>query len=187
MTPLLRFDRVTGRRGGRILFEALDLTLGPGEAALVTGPNGAGKSSLLRIAAGLLRPAAGTVERADAALADEHPALDERLRLGDALGFWAGLDRVSALPGMERMGLAALADVPVRMLSAGQRKRATLARLLAGDAPLWLLDEPANGLDSDGMERLAREMAAHRRNGGAILVASHQELALAEARNVTLG
>ena len=187
MTALLRLDGVTGRRGGRTLFERLDLALGPGEATLVTGPNGAGKSSLLRIAAGLLRPATGTVERAGAALADEHPALDERLRLGEALAFWARLDGVSAVPGMEAMGVAHLARVPVRMLSAGQRKRAALARVLAGNAPLWLLDEPANGLDADGQERLARAMTAHRSRGGAILAATHQPLALPDARTVALG
>ncbi len=187
MTLLLRLDGVTGRRGGRTLFERLDLALGPGEAALVTGPNGAGKSSLLRIAAGLLRPAAGTVERADAALADEHPALDERLGLGEALAFWARLDRVSAWPGMEAMGLEGLALVPVRMLSAGQRKRAALARVLAGSAPLWLLDEPANALDAEGQQKLAAAMAAHRAKGGAVLLASHQPVALADARMVALG
>ena len=161
--------------------------LGPGEAALVTGPNGAGKSSLLRIAAGLLRPAAGTVDRAPAALADEHPALDERLRLDEALGFWARLDGVSAAPGIEAMGLSGLARIPVRMLSAGQRQRAALARVIAGKARLWLLDEPANGLDADGRDRLAAAIAAHRTDGGAILVATHQPLALDGAREVKLG
>lgn len=185
--PPLRMVAVTAVRGGRTLFEGLDLALAPGEAAIVTGPNGAGKSSLLRIAAGLLPAAAGTVERADAALADERPALDERRSLADALGFWAGLDGVSALPGMEAMGIAHLAEVPVRMLSTGQRKRAALARILACNAPLWLLDEPANGLDEEGRERLAKGMAAHRIRGGAILVATHLPLVLPDAGEVRLG
>ena len=180
---LLLLDRVACVRGGRLLFEGLSLTLAPGEAALVRGPNGAGKSSLLRLAAGLLRPAAGTVDRAEAALADEHIALDERQDLGAALAFWVG----NAATGLAAMGVAHLAGVPVRMLSAGQRKRAALARVIAGGAPLWLLDEPANGLDTDGRERLEAAMAAHRAAGGAILAATHQPLGLGEALTVDLG
>jgi heme exporter protein A len=183
LNTLLALEDVACVRGGRLLFEGLSLTLGPGEAALARGPNGAGKSSLLRLAAGLLRPAAGTVERAGAALADEHLALDERQRLCDALAFWVK-DRDA---GIAAMGLEALAEVPVRMLSTGQRKRAALARVVASKAPLWLLDEPANGLDADGLERLDAAMAAHRAAGGAILAASHQPLALDGARIVTLG
>jgi heme exporter protein A len=183
LSDLLALEGVACVRGGRLLFEGLSLTLAPGEAALARGPNGAGKSSLLRLAAGLLHPAAGSVARADAALADEHLALDERQRLGDALGFWASDNQ----PGIAAMGLEALSDVPVRMLSTGQRKRAALARMVASKAPLWLLDEPANGLDADGLARLEAAMAAHRTAGGAILAASHQPLALDGARIVTLG
>ena len=183
---LLRLDGIAARRGGRILFEGLDLTLGPGAAALVTGPNGVGKSSLLRIAAGLLRPAAGTVERVDAALADEQHALDERRTLGQALAFWARLDGGDVRLGLAAMDLAALADVPVRILSTGQRKRAALARVIASAAPLWLLDEPANGLDLEGRERLAAAMAGHRAGGGAILAATHLPLDLDAAAAVAL-
>jgi heme exporter protein A len=180
---LLGLEGVACLRGGRLLFEGLGLTLAPGEAALVTGPNGAGKSSLIRLAAGLLRPAAGKVARAEAALADEHLALDERRRLGAALAFWVA----DAAPGIAAMGLADLADVPVRILSTGQRKRAALARVVASGAPLWLLDEPANGLDGDGLARLEAAMAAHRAAGGAILAASHQPLGLPGAQQVMLG
>ncbi len=183
---LLEMTGLAGWRGGRLLFEGLSLRLDPGEAAMVTGPNGIGKSSLLRIAAGLLPARAGTVTRADAALADESLALEPRRTLIEALGFWARLDGVSAIPGMEAMGIAHLADVPVRMLSTGQRKRAALARVLACNAPLWLLDEPANGLDAEGCERLEKGMAAHRIRGGAILVATHQPLALPDCARVTL-
>jgi heme exporter protein A len=183
---LLRLSGVTARRGGRILFEGLDLVLGAGEAAVVTGPNGIGKSSLLRIAAGLLRPAAGRVERADAALADEHHALDERRTLDQALGFWARLDGGSPGPAMDAMGLGHLGQVPVRILSTGQRKRAALARVIASGAPLWLLDEPANGLDAEGQDRLAAAMAGHRAAGGAILVATHLPLGLDPAVAVAL-
>jgi heme exporter protein A len=187
LSDLLLLEDVTGRRGGRILFERLCLKLAAGEAALVTGPNGAGKSSLLRIAAGLLAPAQGRVQAAPAALADEHSALDERQRLGDALGFWARLDGGDAASGLEAMGLALLAQVPVRMLSTGQRKRAALARLVAGGAPLWLLDEPANGLDGEGQDRLEAAIAGHRARGGAVLAASHQPLGLGAAQSLALG
>ncbi|MDB5691239.1 MAG: ccmA, partial [Alphaproteobacteria bacterium] len=176
---LLRLDKLACIRGGRLLFEGLDLVLGPGDAAVATGPNGAGKSSLLRLAGCLLRPAAGTVERPGAAaLADEGLALDPKSSLGRALGFWAGIDGADAETGMAAMGIVPLSDVPVRMLSMGQRKRAVLARVVASGAPLWLLDEPANGLDADGLARLEATMAAHRAAGGAILAASHQPLAL---------
>jgi heme exporter protein A len=180
---LLALRGIACLRGGRLLFEGLDLTLASGEAALVQGPNGAGKSSLIRIAAGLLRAAAGNVDRADAALADEHPALDERQPLGPALAFWVK----DPGPGIEAMGLDRLVDVPVRMLSTGQRKRAALARVIASGAPLWLLDEPGNGLDMDGLARLEAAMAARRAAGGAILAATHQPLALPGAAQLVLG
>ena len=170
MTQLLRFEDVALRRGGRLLFEGLDLALAPGEALLVRGPNGSGKSSLLRLAAGLLAPERGTVERAELALADEHLALDRELPLGRALVFW-GPNALDAL------GIAHLAEVPVRLLSSGQRKRAILARVAASRAPLWLLDEPLNALDGDGAERLEQLVASHLADGGAVLAASHQPIA----------
>ena len=187
MSALLRLQDVACRRGGRLLFEGLRLKLAAGEAAVLTGPNGVGKSSLIRLAAGLLRPASGSVEAERAALADEHLALDERQSLGDALIFWARLDGGDAKSGMTAMGLDRLADVPVRMLSTGQRKRAVLARVIASGAPLWLLDEPGNGLDQDGRDRLAAAMATHRAGGGAVLAATHQPLGLDGAQEVRLG
>ena len=178
-------------RGNRLLFEGLNLALAAGEAALVTGPNGIGKSSLLRIAAGLLGPAAGRVERdGGVALVDERAALDPQLPLARALGFWARLDGRAGddvARGLEDMGIAGLAEVPVRMLSTGQRRRAALARTIAGAAPIWLLDEPGNGLDAASLERLAAAMAAHRSGGGIVLAASHQPLGLLDARVIALG
>lgn len=186
--PLLRLENVACIRGGRLLFEGVDLRLQAGEAAVVTGPNGVGKSSLIRIAAGLLRASGGAVVRGGAVgLADEALALDQKLALGRALRFWAGLDRASADAGMEALGLSRLADVPVRMLSAGQRKRAALARVVASGATLWLLDEPLNGLDAEGTQRLAAAMERHRAEGGAILAATHQPMPLAGASEVRLG
>jgi heme exporter protein A len=177
VTALLRFDGVACTRGGRTLFEDLNLTLNAGEALLVNGPNGCGKSSLLRLAVGLLRPATGTVECGEAALADDALALDRELPLGKALGFWARLDGASADKGIDAMGLAPLAEVPVRLLSTGQARRARLARVIASPVPLWLLDEPANGLDTDGLARLNSAIANHRNGGGAVLAASHGTLA----------
>ena len=173
MSPLLRFDDVTLHRGGRLLFEGLSFTVEPGEAMHVVGPNGTGKSSLLRLAATLLRASRGIVESAPASLADDHLALDRELPLKRALGFWAAHDLEGALA---MVGLAPLADVPVRLLSSGQAKRATLARVAASARPLWLLDEPLNALDADGAEQLSRLIAQHRATGGAVLVASHQQL-----------
>ncbi|MGN6849937.1 MAG: ABC transporter ATP-binding protein [Sphingomicrobium sp.] len=172
MKPLLRFDDVALRRGGRLLFEGLDLTLGPGEALRVVGPNGSGKSSLIRLAAGLLRQERGNVERSPLALADDNIALDRELPLRQALRFWAGPPDAA----MEALGIGFLADVPVRLLSSGQLKRATLARVAASGAGLWLMDEPLNALDADGAGRLTAVVEAHRASGGAVLAASHQPL-----------
>ena len=172
MTALLRFENVALRRGGRLLLEGLDLSLGAGEALQVAGPNGSGKSSLIRLSAGLLQAERGLVQRSRCALADDQVALDRELPLGRALGFW-GSEVDAALISL---GLDHLADVPVRLLSAGQLKRATLARVAASNAPLWLLDEPLNALDGDAVERLSRLIGDHLSNGGAVLAASHQPL-----------
>lgn len=173
MSRLLQGDRLALVRGGRLLFEDLDIKLDAGDALHITGPNGSGKSSLIRLVAGLLTPTAGRVERADAALADEGLALDRELPLGRALAFWKGprLDESLAAFSIE-----ALTAVPVRLLSTGQAKRARLARVMSSGAALWLLDEPLNGLDGEGAERLDAAIAGHRRAGGAVLAASHSSL-----------
>lgn len=155
-----------------MLFENLDFALGPGEALQVAGPNGSGKSSLLRLAAGLLCTERGTIERSQLALADDHIALDGELPLRRALSFWA----TTPDEAIDTLGLAELAPVPVRLLSSGELKRATLARVAASGAPLWLLDEPLNALDSDGVERLTKLIERHRASRGAVLAASHQPL-----------
>jgi heme exporter protein A len=173
MTALLRFENVDLRRGGRLLVEGLSLELGPGERLQIAGCNGSGKSSLIRLAAGLLQPERGTVHRTRLALADDAVALDRELPLARALGFWSdGIDEA-----MEALDLAQLARVPVRLLSSGQLKRATLARVFAASAPLWLLDEPLNALDTNAAERLSRRIDQHLKSGGAVLAASHQPLA----------
>ena len=186
MSDLLRLRGVACLRGGRLLFEGMSFALEAGGAAVVTGANGVGKSSLLRIAAGLLRPSAGTVERERVAFAEERAALDERQSLGSALAFWARLDGVRAEPGIEAMGLERLERVPVRILSTGQRKRGALARVVSSGAPLWLLDEPANGLDEEGRALLGEAMRRHRQSGGAILAATHHPLDLERAQVIAL-
>src|SRR5688572_6856573 len=173
MSPLLKGSGLALVRGGRLLFEGLDLELKAGEAMLVAGPNGSGKSSLIRLVAGLLKPNAGRLERAEAALADEGLALDRELPLGRALAFWKGPRLTEA---MKAFHLDELAHVPVRMLSTGQAKRARLARVMASEAKLWLLDEPLNGLDHDGRDRLGAALAAHRSQGGSVVAASHGAL-----------
>lgn len=159
-------------RGERLIFENLSFHARPGEALLLTGPNGSGKSSLIRLAAGLLRAERGRVERSPLALADDKLALDRELPLARALRFWNEKPEES----LEALGIAHLAAVPLRLLSSGQQKKATLARVAASGAPLWLLDEPLNALDTDGAKRLAALVESHLASGGAVIAASHQPL-----------
>jgi heme exporter protein A len=182
VSTLLRFEDVALRRGGRLLFEGLSLEIGPGERLQVAGPNGSGKSSLIRLAAGLLRAERGRVHRSSLALADDAIALDRELPLGRALQFW----NASPEKAMDALGLTHLGLVPVRLLSSGQLKRATLARVAASDAPLWLLDEPLNALDADGAKKLGFLVERHLESGGAVLAASHQRLG-GEWRKLELG
>jgi heme exporter protein A len=172
VSALLRFDDVSLRRGGRLLFEGLELALAPGDALQVAGPNGAGKSSLIRLAAGLLQHDGGAVERSPSALADDNLALDAELPLERAMRFWVA----DPEPALTAMGICHLAAVPVRLLSSGQGRRAALARVAGSAHPLWLLDEPLNALDLEGAECLGRIVAAHRARGGAVVAASHQPL-----------
>ena len=181
----LRLADVACRRSGRELFAGIGMALDAGEAALVSGANGVGKSSLLRIVAGLLGPAAGTVTRDGAvALLGEAHALDPELPLARALRFWIGSRVATALAAL---ALEPLAAVPVGMLSTGQRRRAGMARIVGAGAPIWLLDEPANGLDEAGVAQIAALIAAHRAAGGIAMVATHQPILLPDARRITLG
>lgn len=191
MTALLLLDRVACIRGDRLLFENLSLALNRGDALWLRGANGAGKSSLIRLAAGLLRPAAGTVERRErVALIDETAALDAELPLRRALDFWARVDTVDGHTvdrAMDEMGLAPLAEVPAAMLSTGQRKRAAMVRVIASGAPIWLLDEPANGMDDAALARLVAAVAKHRANGGTVMLASHFALGIPDLAELDMG
>nr|WP_221211448.1 heme ABC exporter ATP-binding protein CcmA [Sphingomonas pseudosanguinis] len=188
----MSLTRVACARGGRLLFAGVSLDLAPGEAMIVTGPNGIGKSSLLRVAAGLLAPFDGIVVRsAPVALMTDDLALDAERTLADVLTFWARLDRGGAArervaAAIETVGLSPIAGIPVRLLSTGQRRRAALARVLASQVPLWLLDEPGNGLDSAGLAMLEQVIARHRAGGGAVVLTTHQPLSVPGARTLAL-
>jgi len=193
------------RRGGRDVFAALDFALTAGGALLLTGPNGSGKSSLLRLMAGLLKPAGGALlwdGRPIAEAPEEHAhrlhylghldAVKPVLSVTENLQFWAALRGTpKALGGsldaaLERFALTDLAAVPGRLLSSGQRRRLALARLVAAPAELWLLDEPSVGLDHASVGRLAAAVAEHRAGGGRVVVATHTALDLGDPIRLSL-
>ena len=176
--PSLIADNLACRRGERLLFRRLSFKLAPGAACHVTGANGAGKTTLIRALAGLTTPYAGTVTREGAlALLDERTGLDPDLPLGRSLAFWFGVDGAAEGEAiMTRLRLDALAEVPVRYLSTGQKKRAALARVLGQGAPVWLLDEPLSGLDTASQGLVSALVRDHCAAGGIALIASHQPL-----------
>ena len=183
-------DGLAARRGGRAIFADLSFAVDAGDALIVTGPNGVGKSSLIRIAAGLLPPAEGEVTATGRiALLAEAAALDAERTVSEGLAFWAaldGADSAAVAQALDAVGLAALAAVPVRMLSTGQRRRVAMARVVASGAPIWLLDEPGNGLDAASLGRLEALIARHRGGGGIVLAATHLPLAIPGAQTIVL-
>lgn len=176
--PFLAADNLACRRGERLLFRRLSFRLEAGAACHVTGANGAGKTTLIRALAGLTTPYAGEVQREGTlALLEERSGLDPDLPLGRALAFWFGLDGApDRATIMARLRIDALAEVPVRYLSTGQRKRATLARVLGQSAQVWLLDEPLSGLDTASQSLVMELVREHCAGGGIALIASHQPL-----------
>ncbi|MFN3658384.1 MAG: heme ABC exporter ATP-binding protein CcmA [Pseudolabrys sp.] len=187
-------------RGGRTVFSGLSFDLSGGEALVVTGRNGAGKSSLLRMIAGLVRLAAGRLALeggdAEASLGEQahylghHDALKPSLSVSENLGFWTaflGGETSAVEPALEAVGLAPLAGLPAVYLSAGQRRRLSIARLLAVKRPLWLLDEPTSALDVPSQTRLAELMRDHLAGGGLIVAAAHGPIGLENPREMRLG
>lgn len=185
------------RRGGRPVFSGIDFLLPAGECLAVTGPNGAGKSSLLRQIAGLLPVAAGRLSfdgASERTIAEQAhylghlDALKTQLSVAENLKFWidylGGTGEAGA--ALKRAGLAQLADLPAAFLSAGQRRRLSLARLVAIGRPLWLLDEPASSLDEPAQQMLAALMRDHLAAGGLIVAATHVPLPVA-ARELRMG
>ncbi|HET6198605.1 MAG TPA: heme ABC exporter ATP-binding protein CcmA [Acetobacteraceae bacterium] len=186
-------------RGERLVFSDVDLAVAAGGALLLTGPNGSGKSTLLRVLAGLLRPAGGTLLwEAEDALADlalharrvayvgHQDAVKPGLTAAENLRFAARLRGSSVRVALAAVGLDELADLPGRMLSAGQRRRLALARLVLSGAPLWLLDEPTLGLDAASVERFGSVLEAHRAGGGIVVAATHLPLPLDGAAEFAL-
>jgi heme exporter protein A len=191
-------DKLSAVRGGRTLFADLSFALSAGQALLVTGPNGAGKTTLLRTIAGFLQPAAGQIALEDGKL--DYPlseqchyvghlnAVKVSLSVGENAGFWRGFqggahDRVE--PALATFGLQPLRDIPAGYLSAGQKRRLGLARLLLAERPVWLLDEPTASLDEAAQRTLTDVINRHLGAGG--LVATHMPLELANARELRLG
>ena len=187
-----RGRRLACLRAEKLVFAELDLTFANGEAVVLEGANGSGKSSLLRLLAGLLAPSAGDAEwqgepacrylgHGDAV----NPALSGR----EALDFWRHLwggDAAAVAPALAAFDLTPVADVPARMMSAGQRRRLALARLLLAPAPVWLLDEPTVGLDAGARAALERVLASHLAAGGAAVLATHVLVTLPAATHLCL-
>jgi heme exporter protein A len=199
-------ENLACRRGERVVFTEVSLRLPVGGALVLIGVNGSGKTSLLRILATLLPRAAGrllwgnapieadiTGYRAQLRYVGHQDAVKPGLTPRETLEFWTALHGLGArrAPELADTALAAfaldeVADWPCRWLSAGQRRRLALARLVAAPAPIWLLDEPTSALDHDNQQRLETAIADHRENGGRVVVASHQPLNIADATKITL-
>lgn len=185
--PLIEARHLTVFRGERLVLDDVSLSVGQGEAVILQGPNGAGKSTLLRTLAGLRAPDSGTVERGSAlAWLGHQDALKPGLTLTENLALAARLGGGGLDDALDALDLAPLRDLPARLLSSGQKRRAAFARVLLARAPLWLLDEPSVGMDAASVERLGALMETHRAQGGGIIVTTHVPLPVGAARTHTL-
>ena len=188
--PSLNIDNVAVMRGNRMVLPGLSVTARAGDIIWIRGANGCGKSTLLRLVAGLLTVTSGNIHsEGRMALADENLALDANVTVEAALRFWADMDGASADArdaALTAMDLQDLAHIPVRCLSTGQRKRASIARVLASGADIWLMDEPYNGLDSASCTRLDQAIINRAAAGGIVLVAAHQPPSIYVALSLSL-
>jgi heme exporter protein A len=197
---MLTAEDVAVFRGERLVFRDLSMTVSTGGALVLAGPNGSGKSTLLRLLAGLVRPAAGRLlwDGADAlsdlaahgrrvAYLGHQDAVKPGLSVTENLRFAAAVSGHSIPVALEAVGLQALADLPARMLSAGQKRRLALSRLVLSRASLWLLDEPTLGLDTASIDRFGGLLARHRDAGGMVVAATHLPLPLPGAVGLRLG
>ena len=192
MTARLEARDLACTRGTARLFRGVSFSVAAGEWVAVRGPNGSGKTTLLRCAAGLTHADAGTVAREGALLYTGHlPAVkddltaEENLRGALTLG-GSAVDATRVREALAEVGLAARGMLPARRLSAGQRRRIGLARLLLDAAPVWILDEPLTALDDEGQALFQRTLARHLERGGLALVATHHDLAPAPARLLSM-
>ena len=190
-------------RSERIVFARLGFAVSDGGALVLVGPNGSGKSSLLRVMAGFIRPVQGDLLWDGAALSDDfdahrarlcyvghHDAVKPVLSVAENLAFWAeltGNGAASVIDALNVFGIGRLADVPGRFLSAGQKRRVNLARILVTPSPIWLLDEPTTALDAAAIEALQGAIAAHRAGGGMVIVSTHSDLGLDGVDTLNLG
>jgi heme exporter protein A len=186
-------------RGGRLIFSGLSFSVGPGRLFLVTGPNGSGKSTLLRLVAGLLKPEAGALEimgrGVDAPVAHylgHAEALKPSLTVAETLRFWAVVygsrpTKAELSEATAAVGLGHALNVATGILSAGQRRRVALARLLLSPRPLWLLDEPFTALDAEGAALVGGLMDRHLGRDGVIVAATHQEMPVRAHASLRLG
>jgi len=194
-------ENLGGERGGETVFSGIGFTLDQGDALVVTGPNGSGKSTLLRIVAGLLPATAGRVLVEGGGEAFPTPAsashylghlnaMKTALSVEENLGFWRafqGEPGLSVDEALEIVGLGGIGHLPFGYLSTGQRRRASIAKLLVSRRPVWLLDEPTAGLDKASEERFAGLMRGHLRDGGIVVAATHLPLGLDGAKALRMG
>ena len=197
---VLELSNLACRRGGRLLFSGMDLSLTEGDAALITGPNGSGKSSLLRVIAGLIQPLQGQIRwegqnaqkfsnnfRSALRYVGHSDGLQPVLSVLENLKYWSQLygssqDLEKLNRGLESVGLFDLSELPARVLSAGQRRRLALARAIATEGRLWLLDEPTVALDRQSINRIETAISEFRASGGIVIASTNAPLNLSDCK-----